>query len=215
MTLLTDITQGQSVTVLPCERRQLYHDAKTLGITIHTQAFTDRVIVTHNGPAGEPGINYIKEFKSWLMSLGYDEPTAIPDHLDHKPDSVIQMCLSKSGLATRYKNRTVTRLSVAVRKHNGHMVLKIRDTVVAEFTATKRCYLHINDIRLIREIVMNDHKNARRYGDQIHCAHCGKQWDVNDPEPPGCSSGELFTKNTLQPAQRDVTLTRSNRGRQR
>lgn len=33
----------------------------------------------------------------------------------------------------------------------------------------------------------NDHKSPRQYSDQIHCSHCGKQWDVNDPEPPTCT----------------------------
>lgn len=29
----------------------------------------------------------------------------------------------------------------------------------------------------------------RQYSDQMHCYHCGKQWDVNDPEPPECKTG--------------------------
>lgn len=33
---------------------------------------------------------------------------------------------------------------------------------------------------------MNGHKRARQYSDQYHCADCGKQWDVNDPDPPEC-----------------------------
>jgi hypothetical protein len=33
---------------------------------------------------------------------------------------------------------------------------------------------------------MTNHKNARQYGDQIHCSHCVKQWDVNDIDPPEC-----------------------------
>lgn len=33
--------------------------------------------------------------------------------------------------------------------------------------------------------------HARRYGDQMHCARCGTQWDVTD-EPPRChSAGEV------------------------
>lgn len=27
---------------------------------------------------------------------------------------------------------------------------------------------------------------ARQYGDQMMCAPCGLNWDVNDPEPPEC-----------------------------
>ena len=36
---------------------------------------------------------------------------------------------------------------------------------------------------------MPEHK-ARQYGDQLHCHICGKQWDVNDPEPPQCINEE-------------------------
>lgn len=32
------------------------------------------------------------------------------------------------------------------------------------------------------------HKNARQYGDQMMCSHCGKSWDVNDIDPPQCST---------------------------
>ncbi len=35
----------------------------------------------------------------------------------------------------------------------------------------------------------SDHKNARQDGDMINCSHCGKAWDVNDPEPPKCTEG--------------------------
>lgn len=31
-----------------------------------------------------------------------------------------------------------------------------------------------------------EHKAVRQYSDQYHCSHCGKQWDVNDPNPPEC-----------------------------
>ena len=33
---------------------------------------------------------------------------------------------------------------------------------------------------------MTGHKKAIRVNDQYHCAECGKQWDVNEPEPPEC-----------------------------
>lgn len=34
------------------------------------------------------------------------------------------------------------------------------------------------------EHLMTGHSKARRHGDEYHCAACGKQWDVNDPDPP-------------------------------
>ena len=36
---------------------------------------------------------------------------------------------------------------------------------------------------------MPEHKE-RRYGDQLHCHVCGKQWDIDDPEPPQCINEE-------------------------
>lgn len=36
---------------------------------------------------------------------------------------------------------------------------------------------------------MPEHKE-RHYGDQIHCHICGKQWDIDDPEPPQCINEE-------------------------
>jgi hypothetical protein len=32
----------------------------------------------------------------------------------------------------------------------------------------------------------HNHVSAVRYSDQYHCSHCGKQWDVNDSDPPDC-----------------------------
>lgn len=44
---------------------------------------------------------------------------------------------------------------------------------------------------------MNSHRNPHRQGDQLHCGHCGKQWDVNDPEPPSCISWPDKIRNDL------------------
>ena len=35
---------------------------------------------------------------------------------------------------------------------------------------------------------------ARQYGDQMMCAPCGLNWDVNDPEPPECRKVDRRTK---------------------
>jgi hypothetical protein len=32
-----------------------------------------------------------------------------------------------------------------------------------------------------------EHKAVRQYSDEYQCSHCGKTWDVNDPEPPPCT----------------------------
>ena len=58
--------------------------------------------------------------------------------------------------------------------------------------------------------MMTGHKKAIRVNDQYHCAECGRQWDVSDPEPPDCkresraareaveSMRKLFRKDSLQ-----------------
>ena len=30
------------------------------------------------------------------------------------------------------------------------------------------------------------HRSVRRYGDEYHCSSCGKQWSIDDPDPPPC-----------------------------
>ena len=32
------------------------------------------------------------------------------------------------------------------------------------------------------------HTNVRQYNDQYMCADCGKQWDVDDKDPPHCKN---------------------------
>lgn len=44
---------------------------------------------------------------------------------------------------------------------------------------------------------MIKHRNPVRRGDQIECGHCGKQWDVNDPEPPECISWPAKVRQQL------------------
>ena len=43
----------------------------------------------------------------------------------------------------------------------------------------------------------HNHKAARQYSDQYHCSHCGKQWDVNDTDPPECTIESLVDKLNL------------------
>ena len=56
---------------------------------------------------------------------------------------------------------------------------------------------------------MTGHRSVRRYGDEYHCSSCGKQWSIDDPDPPECQresqAGEksiskmrkLFRKDSL------------------
>ena len=54
----------------------------------------------------------------------------------------------------------------------------------------------------------HDHKKPRQYGDQMQCSHCGKAWDVNDPEPPKCTEG--CEPRTLQRLQRPRRVRRKH-----
>lgn len=44
---------------------------------------------------------------------------------------------------------------------------------------------------------------TRQYSDQLHCHVCGKQWDVNDPEPPECiTENERKKARSLQQVEK-------------
>lgn len=45
---------------------------------------------------------------------------------------------------------------------------------------------------------MTGHKKARQYSDQMHCAECGKQWDVNDPDPPECKHESTAGRDAIE-----------------
>ena len=42
---------------------------------------------------------------------------------------------------------------------------------------------------------------ARQYGDQLMCAACGLNWDVNDPEPPACLQIDRRTRQAKATAK--------------
>lgn len=42
---------------------------------------------------------------------------------------------------------------------------------------------------------------ARQYGDQLICAACGLNWDVNDPEPPQCHTFDARTRKAKATAK--------------
>lgn len=39
---------------------------------------------------------------------------------------------------------------------------------------------------------------AMQCNDQMICGKCGLQWDVNDPEPPGCDPNRAIGKRTFK-----------------
>ena len=42
------------------------------------------------------------------------------------------------------------------------------------------------------------HRSVRRYGDEYHCSSCGKQWDVNDPDPPPCQRESRAGRDAIE-----------------
>jgi len=56
----------------------------------------------------------------------------------------------------------------------------------------------------------NEHKKPRQDSDMMSCSHCGKQWDVSDPEPPACTEGSapkaLHDLQRLQRTRRRLGL---------
>jgi len=47
---------------------------------------------------------------------------------------------------------------------------------------------------------------SRQYGDQIICAACGLNWDVNDPEPPACGNVDQRTKQAKAVAKFETPI---------
>lgn len=44
--------------------------------------------------------------------------------------------------------------------------------------------------------------SARQYSDQMCCARCGLQYDVNDPEPPECLTSKEVGQKELEGLKR-------------
>ena len=41
---------------------------------------------------------------------------------------------------------------------------------------------------------INGHGVLVRQNDQVYCCRCGKTWDVTDPDPPKCKTGDDWIK---------------------
>lgn len=55
---------------------------------------------------------------------------------------------------------------------------------------------------------------AYQVNDQMLCGQCGLQWDVNDPEPPGCQPvdlAELRTRQRTLLRENDIDVARYDR----
>lgn len=42
------------------------------------------------------------------------------------------------------------------------------------------------------------HRSVRRYGDEYHCSACGKQWSIDDPEPPECQRESTAGRDAIE-----------------
>lgn len=122
------------------ERARIYREAKKNCQRVTVRVFSTWVEVTYH-PEPTSRINYLREFTSWVMSLEYGVTTVVPDHLKYSNEAYIRTCISKSGLDVRYNSGVVTRMPAALRKQDGHVVLRIRDEVVLTFPCTRVCYL--------------------------------------------------------------------------
>lgn len=49
---------------------------------------------------------------------------------------------------------------------------------------------------------MDNHRDVRRYSDEMYCTHCRLRWDVNDPEPPPCTVSPAPKEDRPSPAVR-------------
>lgn len=122
------------------ERARIYREAKKKGEHVTVRVFSTWIEVTHH-PEPAHRINYLREFTQWLTSLQYGEPTRIPTSLFYSNEAYIRTCISKSGLDVKYYCGSVTRLSAALRKQDGLVVLRIHDKIVLTFPCTRVCYL--------------------------------------------------------------------------
>ena len=41
---------------------------------------------------------------------------------------------------------------------------------------------------------INGHDVLVRQIDQVYCRRCGKTWDITDPDPPKCKTGDDWIK---------------------
>ena len=42
------------------------------------------------------------------------------------------------------------------------------------------------------------HRSVRRYGDEYHCSSCGKQWSIDDADPPECKRGSTAGRDAVE-----------------
>ena len=42
------------------------------------------------------------------------------------------------------------------------------------------------------------HRSVRRYGDEYHCSSCGKQWSIDDADPPECKRESTAGRDAVE-----------------
>lgn len=43
-----------------------------------------------------------------------------------------------------------------------------------------------------------NHRSVRRYGDEYHCSSCGKQWSIDDQDPPECKRESQAGRDAIE-----------------
>ena len=54
---------------------------------------------------------------------------------------------------------------------------------------------------------INGHGVLVRQNDQVYCRRCGKTWDVTDPDPPKCKTGDDWRMLTPIECERLQTIS--------
>ena len=57
------------------------------------------------------------------------------------------------------------------------------------------------------------HRSVRRYGDEYHCSSCGKQWSIDDQDPPECKRESSGGDNAIR-EMRKMFCKKSLHGKQ-
>ena len=123
-------------------RVYLYTLARKLGITVEIKIRGGNLLLlkTSNKPRVRPERAFQRKFIDWLGSLPHGLPTPIPEHLVYD-EAYTRTCIHRSRLDVRLTGGVVTRLVAALRKHDGQVVLRIRDEPVCVFDTNKTYYL--------------------------------------------------------------------------
>lgn len=132
-------------------KSMLYNVARKLGVKIKTATSTDTLTLTLVGEYVNS--NFFGEFTNWLKDIRHDEWTEIPEKFMTKGQAYLKTVISKSGLDCKYKKGQVIKLTVAIRRKNKCLDLRINGQVVKTFNTMRVCHLRRHDRALINLLI--------------------------------------------------------------